>query len=296
MIHMNLQEGQIVKVRQDIQNKKSELYGIAIDNTRILTEDSTIVDVSAGSVGQIFFGRTGLYQCYEFGGAKSGAKIEVESGVEVSAEITNLLELMKERYERADDLSIQWKKLTERIDSDVKSMCELGNKIYQLKGVIGEEEFLDEFENNLTSEFKEQLNPKSYKEKILVDLYPNDEWRTKETYMEIKHFVVIDTWYTKENEILQPMWRDCPTFKKGAEKTELWKKYIEENTRRLPAKGCDIEETLALYMGSLTYVCKYTIPMEDYRPLTKEYAKELANKFCGEDKEQVKESNEWESR
>lgn len=296
MIHMNLQEGQIVKVRQDIQNKKSEFYGIAIDNTRILTEDSTIVDVSAGSVGQIFFGRTGLYQCYEFGGAKSGAKIEVESGVEVSAEITNLLELMKERYERADDLSIQWKKLTERIDSEVKSMYELGNKIYQQKGVIGEEEFFDEFENNLTSEFKEQLNPKAGKEKILVGFYPNDEWCTKETFMEIKHFVVIDTWCTKENEIIQPICRDFPTFKKGAEKTELWKKYIEENTRRLPAQGCDIEETLALYMGSLTYVCKYTVPLEDYRPLTKEYAKELANKFCGEDKEQVKESNEWDSR
>lgn len=160
--------------------------------------------------------------------------------------------------------------------------------IRENRGVLTKKEFAEEFISNLSPSVKEALKhgecrgyggPDGY---WRVDLYVN---------LQIHRSVWIDKYIgDSQYDFTRREYDGCLMID---EPTKEYKRILAKYRKELPVKDKLHEEYLTIGdKESLEYEAMYLIKIDQTKPLTKAYAKELADKFCGVKKERVqKETN-----
>ena len=253
---------QVVKVTLSYSwqsKEKLEMYGIVIDDNRVLLENGNLCKLDS---------------------KKYGEDVQVSATRNVPAGIRTALEEAYPKFIEAEKIDNQIYALNERLR---KLNDEIGKdlpaKTRAARGLLSRTEFIEEFENNLKPDVQQALHSGNYR----LELYGKTLTIEREAY--------IEKWYRNENEICYQEYDGAMCIRDGARKTEIYQDMVKRYSKPLPVKGCKMKE--GLYFGdksTLMYSGIYEIPVES--SLTKEYAKKLAEMFCNGEKTRAKKQYE----
>lgn len=256
---------QVVKVTLSYSwqpKEKLEMYGIVIDDNRILLENGNLCKLD---------------------NKKYGEDVQVSATRNVPAGIRTALEEAYPKFVEAEKIDEQvhalhtrWRELNDEIEKDLPA------KIRAARGVLSRTEFVKEFENNLKPDVQQALHSGDYR----LELYGKTLTIEREAY--------IEKWYRNENEICYQEYDGEMFIRDGAEKTKIYQDIVKRYSKPLPVKGCEMKEGLCFGdKSTLMYRGIYEISVE--KQLTKEYAKELSDKFCGgKEKQKAKKKDSYE--
>lgn len=222
-----------------------QMYGVMIDDNRVLLENGQMGDLSAN--------------------------VQVSATRNVPPEVRAVLEEAYSKVIEMDKLNKQILALDEKYHQLKREIGEgVPEDIRRAKGLLTRKEFTDEFFSRLPSALQDAI--KSCKYSVYLDY---DEENVK-----ITREVPIQKWYRTENEICYQEYDGEMFIADNAENTKTYQDYIRRYSVLLPKVECKAYE--CLFFGdksTLTYGCSYNVPIT--KPLTKEHAKELADKFAG---------------
>ena len=268
---MNKKQVVKVKVTSKVWNtvETNNCYGIAIDESQILLENSRVVSAENSKNTTVEVSATR--------NVPSALRKSLEDG------LSAYLDLEKKRKE-LDELTKEVNSLRKFVNETMPLEC---NKA---KGYLSDREFIEEFKKNLSKPVKLELE-RCKRLNVGYGSYngtPYDfcifNYNSKE--LRIERNVHIDKYYRTENEMVYQEYDGCMQFHEGAEKTKTYKNYISKYSNPLPVKS-KCEEYLELGdKDYLIYNCVYEIPLT--KPLTREYAKKLAEDFCDPKKDLTK--------
>lgn len=262
---------QVVKVETTVEYAFSnpqvkEQYGIAIDGEQVLLESGIVADAANQTIRSVKDSRTPVL-------GNKRAEVKVSATRNVPTEIRKSLEDGLASYV---DLQKQLAVL-EQAEKSVKSLMEfitkgMVNECRVARGVLTENEFAEEFMANLSKGIKAENN-------CLKFPYTAE---ARCGYIILGRSVDIEKYYRRENDMTYQEYDGCMSFRTDAEKSKTYKNFISKHTAPLSVKGAKFEEQLTLEDKDwLVYQGWYSIKLDENRPLTKEYAKEVADKFCG---------------
>ena len=219
-----------------------QMYGIIVDDNRILLEDGKLCNLDS-PVLQV--------------SATRNVPSEIRAALE---EALPKVIAMDKAQEQIKTLDKRLKELNQEIGVDLPA------KIRSARGLLSRTEFVSEFMNNLTPDIRVALGS------VSTQFFSND--------LIIERSVDVEKWYRTENEICYQEYDGEMFIRDGAEKTKTYQDIVKKYSHPLPVKECAVNEGLCFGdKSTLMYFCSYTISVA--KPLTKEYAKELADKFCG---------------
>lgn len=270
-------------------------YGICIgDNSLLLENNNILKEIQEGNYkGQyklknsLFTNINGIYTKNRYGDLVNNVKISATRNVpEDIREVmenagTSAIKMlqMEEKFNRIKD------EYTEKIKAELENVTNMPEKIRASKGTLSKQEFIDCFTKNLSSKVKyamENSVQRGYSGEDgnwEINIYSNN--------LTLRREVWIDKWATPSFTYLE--YDDTRQISSDAEKNPEYQSYMRKYSKHLPVKE-KIEEYLSLGdKNSLEYYGEYTIKLNPKCELTKEYAAEIANKFCGVEKEKEEE-------
>lgn len=218
--------------------------------------------------------RDGLTACYGY----------LRSEIKTAENVNKLIENMNKCEEGYKE---QLKKMTEKYRTE--------------EGILSNEDFIEAFKNSLSSSVKSAMNNSTQRGYWSEE----GEWEFntvkfvdthKISRIDLDRSVSIQKYATPSFTYLE--YDDTRCMRSDAAKTKEYQDYIKRYHRPLPVPA-EMNEYLSLEdKNTLTYYASYRIELNKNKPLTKEYAKELADKFCGIKKERnvevEKDENDYE--
>ena len=246
---------QVVKAVVTYRNQDpQQMYGIVHSDSNILLENGDVCDMSHLQIS-----------------ATRNVSPEIRASLENA--YTDYSELVK-LYKQNDELQKRISNLRQQV------YTVMPQKIREAKGEITKKEFVEVFHNNLSSDVLGELK----KQKFSYDTneYSYTSFSNANKCFYITREVYIEKYYREENEICYQEYDGTMFIKDGAEKTKTYKDYIKHYSHLLPVKAKPMECLAFGDKSTLMYICQYEIPVK--KPLTKEYAKQLAKEFCATDK------------
>lgn len=273
---------QVVKVSFEASyafadDTNATLYGIAIDNEQILTENAMVIDLENKNMRRISDER------YPAEGNKRIRINEVSNTRNVPPALRKSLEDGLSAYiEYSRQLSVM-----REAEKAVKSLQPLIEKTMtyecnRARGRLSKQEFAEAFMDNLSPAVKNELR--------LVENKNSGYWHNSHPYRaEVENYgeptlylerdVEISKYYNKENEIVGLEYDNTTYIKSGAEKTKTYKDFVKKYSMPLSVKAD--KENHSLSMGDKDYLIltdsyEFVIKGE----LTEENAKKMAEKAC----------------
>ena len=167
------------------------------------------------------------------------------------------------------------------MEETITSINEWASDIRKASGVLSKQEFLEAFKDALPDEIKDQMLNSKQKGYGGED----GEWEFSISPGSIGLYrgVYIDKWCTPSFTFLE--YDDTRQMVQDAEKNPEYQNYMRKYSKHLNVSDdYKIEEYLSLEdKNTLNYHGHYIIPYDTSKPLTEEYAKELAEDFAGVD-------------
>ena len=276
---------QVVKAEiKSRYGKKEEMYGIAINDSQVLLENTQVCDIGKQTIGEA------IKVLYWGDGYKKPeqekAEIKVSATRNVPPEIRKALEMglvdYLELYKQLDVLE----KTLDTMELFRRGLYEMSNDCREARGILTPKDFCEEFEKSLSPAVKTEMKrigeiKTGYdccEAPYTIGMHGSE--------LEISREVDITKYYREENEMVYEEYDGCMLMYSDAENTKTYKNYISKYSNPLPVKSkCD--EYLELGdKDYLIYNCVYRIPLD--KPLTQEYAKKLAEDFCDPKKDLTK--------
>lgn len=201
-----------------------------------------------------------------------------ENMLQMEKETSNLLTKALKFVQIYDSFNKEYKQSINSMNTSIEN-------IRENMGLLTEEEFVEEFKNNLSSKMKRAIELTS----SVRDMWGNKagEWEFEaagDFAIQIRRDIWLDKYINpKEYDFVYREYDD--TLFIDNENTKQYKDIISKYHKELPT-SCKLNEHLFLGdKNSLNYEAYYSIEYDKSKPKTKEYAKKLADSFCGIKKE-----------
>ena len=253
------------------------VYGIAIDDKQILTENAQVIDLENSNIRKITDERypaecnkrVRINEVSNTRNVPPALRKSLEDGLSAYIESDKQLKIMREAEKTANSLI---------------SLIE-GNMTYECnkaKGRLTPQEFAEAFVKNLSPAVKNEMkavesksmgywnNPRPYRAEVT-------KYGGRRLVLERE--IEISKYYNKENEIVGVEYDNTTYIKSGAEKTKLYKDFVKKYSLPLSIKSD--EEYHELSLGDKDYlILTDSYQFEIKGELTEENAKKLAEKAC----------------
>ena len=269
---------QIVKVQ--IGNQTG--YGICLDEHSLLLENGKVLTNESGRWGQGFPQRNnGMLQVHPY---PVNAEVKFSNTRNVPPEIRSIMEEGYQAFTTAKTLNKQIGTLLTQMETCTKTLGRLAVKVDSARGLLQPQAFAEVFKKSLTGRVKQEV---AYHETRRMgyhnctNVFMTDfSYRDGKPYM-MRFYIDVDIEkYFREASFIYEEYDGTIFLCDGAEKDANYKRYIKQYSCRLSTHvKCEESLTVGGDKDFLGYVCSYEIPIK--KPLTKEYAKELARMFCG---------------
>ena len=261
-------------------------YGIYIGNGDILLENNKVLtEVQSGPNKGAYAKKDRLivwdgstYIRNTHGEVVKDAKIsatrnvpeDIRAAMETAGVSAIKMLQMAEKFEKIKS------EYTGKMESELEVIKSIPEKIRNAKGTLSEQEFVDYFLRSLSPTVKSSMQSSSQR-----GYYGSDgNWGAKiySNNLIISRSVLIDK-CTPSFTYLE--YDDTRMMCDDAEKNPEYKRYMNDYSKKLPVKGTISEYLDIGDKNSLSYYGSYSIKLNPKKALTKDYAKELADKFCG---------------
>lgn len=288
---------QICKVSYDVRNYRDETvrsfqgYGVCINDHCFLLEDGKYLICNEGKRPVEY---NSLFTFNAYNGSENVRLTESPcfTGVciaELSIGATkNVPASIRTSMEEAGEATIKMIKMEQKFSEMrteyVKQMKEQKNYIENMPAVVRGErhelslnEFRDKFYEALSEDVKYAM--RNATQRGYNGMCGEYEVEINSDSIQISRDVWIEKYATPSFTYLE--YDDTRCFISGAEKTEEYQSYIKNYSRPLPVKA-EMKSYLSLEdKNSLECHNFYVIPLDHKKRLTEDYAKSLADKFCG---------------
>ena len=280
---------QICKISYGIPYGQSyKGYGICVGDNTFLLENGAVLEADKVHIGRFNFdtsrlrdGRQNIPDFYP-GSANGGL-----TNISISA-TRNVPANIRAAMEEAADAFIKSKKIYERfekvrnayvqaVEEPVAILNGLADKLNKCKGVLNKQEFTEAFKESLSRDVKVAMELATKhgfygtEGEYEVMLYGNE--------LSIERNVIINKWCTPPYTYLE--YDDTRQMCQDAEKHPEYIKTLKKYSYPLPVNA-KIEEWLELGdKNTLTYRGEYHIKLDKDKPLTRDYAVQLAREFAG---------------
>lgn len=241
---------QVVKATLDLSGVPEQMYGIIVDDNRVLLENGRLYNLNSSI-------------------------LQVSAMQNVLPEVREVLEDALLKVEALDKTEEQIESLNKRL-REVNQELEtvFPAKLRCARGLLSQTEFVTEFTKNLTPDIRKALD--SYK----VSAQPYK----KNMMILINYFAEVENWEQIAHDICYEEGDNEWYLQAGAEQTKLYQDIVKKYSHLLPVKEGMVREGLCFNIyPNLMYFCTYSVFVT--KSLTKAYAKELADKFCGVERE-----------
>lgn len=250
---MAIRNGQIVKVTRKEEKDTITLLGVILNESDVMTEK-----------GNIWRMGTRKY---------SNTTVEVSATRNVNPDVRKILTEMYDLHYQIIKLEHQRDNLNRMITETRASLSKTPDKIIKAYGLLTYNEFIDEFYNNLSSYMKSQMKAFGYKMDAPCGIGYHSSNINIGREESIQKYCRKASFVYEEYDGTIHM---CS--KKECSQDPSYNSIFARYSHKLPTKY-NMEETLSLGDKDwLIYSAMYSI--EVTKPRTKEYAKELAIKFC----------------
>lgn len=260
-------------------NDKSECYGIYLGDNKLLLEDLSIIDLFKNIVSRPITDIDEYYiknnygyvsRIEEYGRTENLTAINITATRNVPVEIRKGLEKAYESVDKILKMDRKLDKIHEEYRNEMEIQMGLIKDIPKIcrdsRGILTNNEFLEEFEKNLSFQVTNKMEENEYKAYIYA----------LPTKIYIEREVMIEKWASPSYSYLE--YDDTRQVNRDYD-PEAYDKDLKTYSKPLPVEG-KITESMSLGDKNwLIYSGGYVIDVN--KPLTKEYAKELAEKFCG---------------
>ena len=288
---------QICKVNYEVKPYGKEpqahtQYGICVGDNAYLMEDGYVMDVKNLRV-------TSTHNLEFFDNSNFSGSFRVESSsVSATRNVPpDIRERMEEAYtaftnamqakQKFEKLKAMYKKEMSGYQETLKAFP---TEIKHCRGILNAQEFLNAFMEALPEYVKAAMQAKPK-----VNYWGN---KTGDYTMELRgNEIQIDTWidivkYFRESSFTYEEYDGTIMMTDDAEETPEYKRYLEKYRHTLPVNANLSYEYLSVG-NDKDYLCYHAgYEIEIKKPMTKEYAGELADKFSG--REKVRENDDRE--
>ena len=259
-----------------------EKYGIVIDEDRILLEDTKVACLKEDKLGTLCntdSPKMNLETPVKILGYELSRNFQVSATRNVHPDIRAALEQSYTSFVRYEVLWKQLIKIQNEANTFMENIETLPSVVREARGIMSGSEFANAVYDNLTDKIKYAMNKGSRKRDYYRD-YPayKIDYDSYNKTIEIRLEVDIDKYFRKASFIYEK-YDGTICFADNAQNDPNYKKILKEYSSPLPVKQKPAE---GLSVGGdkdfLSYYCIYRIKAD--KPMTKEYAKKIANDFC----------------
>lgn len=284
-----MNKGQIVKLTYTVKdywngNKKFEGYGICINPEKNLfvAEDMYMVNTERVSVSPVpDMARQYVSGRYPYGAGFREATVTINATRNVPGETRTaltdmglealcLLNETKKYLEVKDKFEASIQNRTSKIEKDSKS-------IRENRGLLTKDEFLKEFMHDLSDPVKNAYaNGGCRGYSGTTGIWESNIYGNR---IDFHRSCWIDKYIGNKYDFT---YREYDGELSIRDETGQYKRIKEQYRRELPLKDAKLEDYLTVGdKESLEYQQYYRVEFDGNKPLTKAYAKELADKVCG---------------
>lgn len=314
---MNKRQIYKVHYKQQWGGKESTCYGICIDNEHLLLEDMTLLLAEKNQISRPIIQNNGYYSSiaahldksqYMFlslqeMSIKAPNATDALSEVDVNATRNvpgKIREALEGAYESVSKMLKMEEKLNKLLIEYLEERGKLNDQVIDVpeicrasRGTITQEEFAEVFKENLSDEVRYACDHSAVKGYNGMAGNYNISMVAGGQVLHISREVDIEKWATPSYSFLE--YDDTRQLDRNLD-SKAYDADLKKYSRPLPVKA-QIHESLNLGdKNYLSYYGGYNIQLKSGKELTAEYAKELAEKFCGIDRTLESDEEEEEER
>ena len=239
-------DGDFSKVDPDAV-KKEELLGVELKNGEYVVENGCVI--------------TSSYT----------VRIEAKRTRNVPSGVVTALNAMADSYNRIAELREELHRCKDAITAEQMAISECATQVQKARGLLPRKEFEQAFYDALTPSMRRAMD--RFKLGACCGISYTD------SEIDISRTVDIEKYFRRGSFVYEE-YDGTICFISHPEKDKNYMRLVRQYSKPLSTK-CKLKEVLTLGDKDwLSYNCMYSIPLK--KPLTKDYAQELAKAFCAE--------------